>query len=355
METLGLNGSWLTVNRMCNLRCRWCFAEGTKYSTADNLNPELGKQIIKMEKELGINNLIFIGGEPLLYRPLFDLNDFARYCGMKTVLVTNGLMLSDSRIIQNISNSSFEIINVSLKAPNDKRYSELTGKKAFNKVINGIKTVTGMGFRCEVSITLNKTIANDLLAMVKSLSDSGIQSLSIHFCCPSFGADEPDAQYMLHPIDIVKCIMKNFDEMERLMNGNIAIEESSPLCLWPKNFIDRLINNHQISFGCHLLRKQGLIFDPKGYLIPCNALHGCKIGRFGVDFYDVQSFKLFWKRNDIVEFYDKIIAYPLSKCIKCNDYNLCGGGCPLQWFVYKPEEIIRKEVLNNERIFRKTE
>jgi len=354
MKEIGLNGSWLTVNRMCNLRCRWCFAEGTKYSNSDNLDPDLGKQIIKMEKDLGIKNLIFIGGEPLLYHQLFALNNFAHLCGMKTVLITNGIMLSSPTIVKKMKTSPFEAINVSLKASDEQGYIEWTGKKAFTRVIEGIKTATHSGAYCEVSITLSSAVADNLVMMVESLANSGIKNLSIHFCCPSFEGNTPDSKYMLPPAKIVECIVKNFDEMEKLMGGNIAIEESTPVCLWPKDFIKRLIDNNQISFGCHLLRKQGLIFDPNGYLIPCNALHGCKIGLFGTDFSDAQTFESFWNRKDIMDFYDKIIAYPSSACMKCDDYNLCGGGCPLQWFVYEPDKVIRKEVLNNDGIFEKS-
>jgi len=42
---------------------------------------------------------------------------------------------------------------------------------------------------------------------------------------------------------------------------------------------------------------------------------------------------------------NQLISYPAQECITCQQYNICGGGCPLQWFIFKPEDIIRKEVI----------
>ena len=36
-------GCWITLNRACNLRCKWCYAQDTKFSLLDDM--ELEKSI----------------------------------------------------------------------------------------------------------------------------------------------------------------------------------------------------------------------------------------------------------------------------------------------------------------------
>ena len=88
------------------------------------------------------------------------------------------------------------------------------------------------------------------------------------------------------------------------------------------------------------MEKNGVIFDPKGRVLICNCLYDFPIGAYGKDFWDVKSFKEFWNNKNVLKAYDDLVSYPSQACIGCKHYDICGGGCPLHWFVNEPEEII---------------
>lgn len=340
MKPLDLFGSWLTVNRYCNFRCVWCYAEGTQYSIKDDMELGLAMKLIDLETAIGIRNVIFIGGEPTFWRHLFQVNDYVGEKGMTSYIVTNGFLFSSKRFMEKVQRSPFDNVTVSLKAGNSEQHERLTGTGAFAQVLAGIRNLSQSDQSFDVSITLSSLVADNLDELVKVAVDAGAEGVKIEFCATTFRTGGSQRGYMMHPTEVVKCILHHYDAMNRYTDGNLMVEESIPFCLWPPDFLATLKERRQIISGCHVLRKEGLIFDPHGKVIPCNDLYDCPLGQYGVDFTDSDSFSLFWTKPDVVEFYNRIIAYPSEQCIGCEHYEECGGGCPLQWFIFDPQKII---------------
>jgi len=42
----------------------------------------------------------------------------------------------------------------------------------------------------------------------------------------------------------------------------------------------------------------------------------------------------------VTKLYDRITSYPSTKCVDCEKYDMCGGGCMMFWTSFKPEECI---------------
>ncbi len=79
----------------CNACCGFCFAEYegvNKYCSVDNLK----KIILLIAEKSSIETpkrVNFVGGEPTIHKELPDLLSYAKNCGLKTSLVTNGLVM----------------------------------------------------------------------------------------------------------------------------------------------------------------------------------------------------------------------------------------------------------------------
>ena len=52
-----MEGSWLNLNRACNLRCKWCYASGTGFSSKDDMSLKLAKELIDLRNS-GKNSLL---------------------------------------------------------------------------------------------------------------------------------------------------------------------------------------------------------------------------------------------------------------------------------------------------------
>ncbi|MBD3263494.1 MAG: radical SAM protein [Candidatus Omnitrophica bacterium] len=126
----------------CNLRCKMC----SMHEQMNRLKGE-GRQIeidsvtfgklIKETKEMGVDNILFIGGEPFLRKDLFELISFARSLGLNTIIVTNGVLLNEDNIRKCID-SGVDWLSISLDAASEASFSRIRGEKVFGKITDNI-------------------------------------------------------------------------------------------------------------------------------------------------------------------------------------------------------------------------
>jgi len=82
----------LRVTGACMLRCPFCFGPPHEYPEA--ADPAFLDLFPKL-RALGVEGLVFTGGEPLLFAPLPEWLRIAKSQGFITILSTNGLLLED--------------------------------------------------------------------------------------------------------------------------------------------------------------------------------------------------------------------------------------------------------------------
>jgi len=83
--------------RQCNLRCLHCYSSSSPQVT-EMLNYELLKAAITDVAAENYNWVSFSGGEPTTYVPLPMLLRHSKRAGLRTIVVTNGLMLNHRRL-----------------------------------------------------------------------------------------------------------------------------------------------------------------------------------------------------------------------------------------------------------------
>lgn len=337
-----IGGVWLTVNRTCNFRCKWCYAEETGYKKDGDMPYELAKNIIVLARDMGASNIILIGGEPTLWPHIFDVIDYIHENDMRAALVTNGHMLSNDNFFQRLKDSKIDSVSISLKAGNAKQHEELTGNKEFEKVLEGIKNLGSLDIKSNISITLSKLISSNLSELVEVAINNDARGVFVEFCAPVFFQQKPQQGYTMNPEEIVKCFMSHYEKINELAGSKFAFQQSMPYCIWPEDFIAMVRERNQIVSVCHIFGRQGLVFNEIGQLIPCNCLYEFPLGKYGEDFVDIESLKVFWYSESMKGLYNKLISYPMQSCIDCDKYKICGGGCPINWLIFNPNKLIRR-------------
>ncbi len=83
--------------RACNLRCRHCYSSSGPEERGQ-LPPALLRTLLADAAIEGYDVAGFSGGEPLLYRPLPELLEYAHDLGMRTTVTTNGMLLDERRL-----------------------------------------------------------------------------------------------------------------------------------------------------------------------------------------------------------------------------------------------------------------
>jgi len=96
---VGLEFMWLELTERCNQRCVHCYAEAGTLAQAEELPVRRWERIIEEGDALGCRKLQFIGGEPLLFKGIFDLAQTAKDLDYEFVeIFTNGPLLDEERI-----------------------------------------------------------------------------------------------------------------------------------------------------------------------------------------------------------------------------------------------------------------
>lgn len=132
----------------CNLRCKMCsmyeqknFLQGQGRQV--KIDSDVIRKVIKETKELGTDNILFIGGEPFLKNDLFDLVDYAKGLGLNTIIVTNGVLMNEENI-KKCFDSKVDWLSISIDAASDKVFSDIRGENVLGRIINNVKLLNAM-------------------------------------------------------------------------------------------------------------------------------------------------------------------------------------------------------------------
>jgi len=152
------------ITRACNLRCVHCYNDSGNGRAEDELSTKEAKQVLEDLAEFGVPSVLFSGGEPLLRKDLFELMDYARRLRLRTVISTNGTVITEdvARDMQGVGVSYVGISLDGVGVMND-RFRGVEG--AFDKAVEGIRNCQSAGVRIGLRLTLTQRNIEDLEAL----------------------------------------------------------------------------------------------------------------------------------------------------------------------------------------------
>ncbi len=160
--------------KACNLRCIHCYYTARAQPDPDELTTAEARTMIDDLAAFGVPVLLFSGGEPLLRQDLFGLGAYAVERGLRTVISTNGTLISREAAAR-ISEAGFSYVGISLDGigkTND-RFRGAPG--AFDAALDGIRACTEAGVRTGLRLTLNRHNYEDLDAIFDLLEAESIR------------------------------------------------------------------------------------------------------------------------------------------------------------------------------------
>lgn len=334
--------AWLTLNRSCNLRCKWCYAQDTEYCLNSDMKLDDAYKAIDIIKELGIKTAVLIGGEPSIYKDIFSVVSRCKEKGLRTVLVTNGVALSDMNLVKKLIASGLTSVNLSLKGSSNEDYLKETGVPAYDKAVAGVQNCAKAKLPFAVSYVVSNDNVNILYKTLKEFEkfSQGTQTYLLSFCGPYFEKGEIK-DIGTKPVKLAHDFAK---QCELLFKDNIKfnIHCTLPLCIFPKGFIKKMIEKNQISTMCHLQNRSGLIFDTNMNLLLCNALFDYPYATYGKDYHDTESLLKFLNSEETMSKFKQLLRVPDNKCVGCEDFSICAGGCVIQWFKYTFDDLMKE-------------
>ena len=159
----------------CNCRCVMC--DIWRIREASNLTVGDFEQHLDSIRNLGVQWVVFSGGEPQLNEKWSVLGQMLRSAGMRVTLLTAGLLLESQA--QAVVDSVDDVI-VSLDGPPVVHDGIRRVKGAFEKVARGVTALRQIrpGIEIRARCTVQKANHKDLRCLVKSAREIGMNSVS---------------------------------------------------------------------------------------------------------------------------------------------------------------------------------
>jgi cyclic pyranopterin phosphate synthase len=138
----------VSLTDRCNLRCQYCMpAEGLDWMADDETltDEEVARLIGIAVTRLGVKDVRFTGGEPLLRKGLPRIVAATRLLGARTSLTTNGLGLR--HLAGPLAKAGLDRVNVSLDTIDAATYTGITRRDRLTDVIAGLEAAAEAGLK----------------------------------------------------------------------------------------------------------------------------------------------------------------------------------------------------------------
>ncbi len=150
----------IEVTTRCNSSCLHCFAR-SEISRRYSLPVDLVKGIIAEGHDAGYRHLHITGGEPLLWKGLFEALDYGFGVGYETIFMnTNGTLITEEMSKRLADYSSFSM-SISLDGPED-LHDRIRGKGSHRRTMRGIEKALKWRNNLTIFTTVTKSLLPEL-------------------------------------------------------------------------------------------------------------------------------------------------------------------------------------------------
>jgi len=225
LRLIPLSPDWANINvtENCNSRCVTCNAWKNKF--ADELTTEEIKDALHQLKDIGVRNVILIGGEPLLRKDIGCLVKEANLLQFRTIMVvTNGLLLEDKA--EELLESGVTHLTVSIDGVGHTNEVVRGVPGNYEKSIRGIQTVQRIkkdrGLNTAVTI-LTTILLNQNADEIPKLVEIS-RSLGAYWTCNLLDPNLP----IFRGIPYFKLLIKNHKKIDETIDYLKQTRRNSP-------------------------------------------------------------------------------------------------------------------------------
>jgi MoaA/NifB/PqqE/SkfB family radical SAM enzyme len=161
----------LLVNRGCNLRCSFC----DLWDDPQEMPLERATALLDEAVAIGTQVLVITGGEPFMYRPLFELVGEARKRGLAVNITTNGTLIE--KRFDELVESGVDSLSISIDG-NRATHEALRGQKGcYGRAMKGLERVKAQG---GIGLSIYTVVTRENVREVADVFDRA-QALEIGF------------------------------------------------------------------------------------------------------------------------------------------------------------------------------
>jgi len=321
------------ITRLCNLKCVHCYNDSGSDKTCNDVTTEEAKAVLDDLADFGVPSVLFSGGEPLMRHDLFELMEYAAGCGLRTVISTNGTLITADAAAE-IKQVGVSYVGISLDGigPINDKFRGVDG--AFDRAVKGIKNCMKVGIRVGLRLTLTKRNVEDIEGLFRFFDAQGIERACFYHFVPSgrggtIATDDLTHAQSRDAIDTILAKTKQFKEAGRKTD-----------ILTVDNHVDG------VYLYLKLLDEQPSQAENVWKLLTWNGggMYSSGVGIGCIDFNGKVHPNQFWSHYDLGDIHEKPFSkiwtdpdepllkglrnrrnYVKGRCRMCKFFDACGG------------------------------
>ena len=303
----------------CPLRCPYC-SNPTDYDDSkyrQELTTEYWLDTIQQAANLGVLQLGFTGGEPLLRRDLEEMVETAAATGIYTSLITAGTLLTSKRAAK-LKDCGLDHIQISIQDSQSDRSDYIAGTPSFKQKIAAAKLVKQLGFPLTINVVLHRQNLDRIAEIIE--------------LCKTLKADRVElanTQYYGWALQNRSALLPTLEQLEQ---GKQAVAIAQQQRYFPMGVVYVLPDYYE-KYPKPCMGGWGnktMVIAPNGDVLPCQVaasipeltfanIRDCSLDSI---WYESAAFKRF-RGTDWME----------EPCRKCDRQSIDFGGCRCQAFL----------------------
>ena len=308
----------------CDHRCLHCGPRAGK-ARPDELTTEEALTLVDELAELGVGEVVLIGGEAYLRNDFVLVIRRIRERGMACTLTTGGLGLTRKRA-EAMVEAGVQGINVSIDGMEATHDHVRNRQGSWKRAIAALRHARAAGARISVNTQLNQRSRHELLQLLPHLAEAGISAWQLQITCPHGNAVE-NADLVLQPY----MFLELFEALDVVADQC----RERGIVLWPGNNLgyfgpnEYKLRKHQKRqsghfTGCHAGHRT-ISIESNGMIKNCPSLGGAE--NTGGSWREHSLAELWAKAPQLRYFRERTVDDLWGYCRECYYAEACMGGC----------------------------
>jgi radical SAM protein with 4Fe4S-binding SPASM domain len=302
------------ITAECNLRCKHCVVSADK-KLQQELTTDEALMLVDEWARLGVQNITFSGGEPLLRPDMFEIARYAKSQNINLQIATNGTLVTPS-VVSELKSLAMDV-QISLDGSSPEVYGRFRGNnRAFYDVVRGIEALRAAGMNFTLATVVTKSNVQDIPNILKLVEQYGIQAFRLIPFIP-LGRGKKNKNLELEP-----------SEMKELTVYLRGIRKKAAFDILPMEFEETLEEpfNQRIDPADPSACGGAIHYTtvtPEGCVLPCHYFYGVKTENV----HD-HSFSWIWHNSRFLNYFRSLrIRDFKGGCAKCKWLAQCRTGC----------------------------
>ena len=251
------------ITRKCNYRCRGCsiWQEQGQYE----LSAQEIKRGLDVLKNLGIVEIVFSGGDPLLRDDAQEIIEYASRSFVTTVY-DNGSMAAEK--IDALRNVDF--VAISIDSLDEAKNDYIKGVKgAWRKAMDAVETLQKEGINVAVTPTISQMNLHEIVEITNHFSQKGIP---MWYCLYSYDSSSDVNQLFRIGKANDEFVITDKEAMVKLCDSLIEMKKKSRKILMTTKLLKALRNLYledRRSWNCRALQNF-FVIDHRGRIAGCH-------------------------------------------------------------------------------------